>query len=210
MHALTSWTLLGASKAHIFYLILIGSQSSALKALPSHFAAQDLQFSHIVQQRVAASAAAASGTGVRLGVPLQPAGSQQTPTRAACACVYVCSCSRMQPEGCALCICMYRCSRWRRCLACTLSLTHTHSHTRHSVTQSHSHTHTHLRTAEGGGELGELRALEAVGVRRRRRWLNDRILREMAGPLTVRTCVCVCVCLGVGALMCLAERPHPA
>lgn len=34
-------------------------------------------------------------------------------------------------------------------------------------------------------ELQEIRALEAVGVRRRRRWLNDRILREMTGPLTL-------------------------
>eukprot|EP00195_Chlamydomonas_chlamydogama_P011083 CAMPEP_0202891274 /NCGR_PEP_ID=MMETSP1392-20130828/1379_1 /ASSEMBLY_ACC=CAM_ASM_000868 /TAXON_ID=225041 /ORGANISM="Chlamydomonas chlamydogama, Strain SAG 11-48b" /LENGTH=322 /DNA_ID=CAMNT_0049574977 /DNA_START=70 /DNA_END=1038 /DNA_ORIENTATION=- len=33
-------------------------------------------------------------------------------------------------------------------------------------------------------ELAELRALEAVGVRRRRRWLNDKQLRDLAGPLS--------------------------
>eukprot|EP00197_Chlamydomonas_leiostraca_P006316 CAMPEP_0202863686 /NCGR_PEP_ID=MMETSP1391-20130828/4221_1 /ASSEMBLY_ACC=CAM_ASM_000867 /TAXON_ID=1034604 /ORGANISM="Chlamydomonas leiostraca, Strain SAG 11-49" /LENGTH=377 /DNA_ID=CAMNT_0049543345 /DNA_START=163 /DNA_END=1296 /DNA_ORIENTATION=+ len=39
--------------------------------------------------------------------------------------------------------------------------------------------------AGDAGELAELRALEAVGVRRRRRWLNDRILREMTGPMSL-------------------------
>lgn len=34
-------------------------------------------------------------------------------------------------------------------------------------------------------ELAELRALQQVGTRRRRRWLNERALRELAGPLTV-------------------------
>ncbi|KAG1662014.1 hypothetical protein FOA52_009503 [Chlamydomonas sp. UWO 241] len=45
--------------------------------------------------------------------------------------------------------------------------------------------------AGGGGstlrsdqELAELRALEAVGARRRRRWLNEKHLRDLAGPLT--------------------------
>ena len=33
-------------------------------------------------------------------------------------------------------------------------------------------------------ELAELRALQSVGTRRRRRWLNERALRELAGPLT--------------------------
>lgn len=35
-------------------------------------------------------------------------------------------------------------------------------------------------------ESSELRALEMVGVRRRRRWLNDKILRDLAGPLTAQ------------------------
>ncbi|KAL6763888.1 hypothetical protein V8C86DRAFT_2483668 [Haematococcus lacustris] len=39
--------------------------------------------------------------------------------------------------------------------------------------------------ADSAGELAELRMLEALGVRRRRRALNDRILREMTGPLSV-------------------------
>lgn len=34
-------------------------------------------------------------------------------------------------------------------------------------------------------DLTELRALEEAGVRRRRRWLNDRILRDMAGPMSM-------------------------
>ena len=33
-------------------------------------------------------------------------------------------------------------------------------------------------------DLAEIRALQTVGNRRRRRWLNDRALRDLAGPLT--------------------------
>ncbi|GFR39686.1 hypothetical protein Agub_g160 [Astrephomene gubernaculifera] len=33
-------------------------------------------------------------------------------------------------------------------------------------------------------ELAELKAMEAAGVRRRRRWLNDKTLRDLAGPLS--------------------------
>jgi len=33
-------------------------------------------------------------------------------------------------------------------------------------------------------ELAEQRALESVGARRRRRWLNEKTLRDMAGPMT--------------------------
>lgn len=40
--------------------------------------------------------------------------------------------------------------------------------------------------AARGSELEqvELQALDKVGARRRRRWLNDKLLRDMAGPLT--------------------------
>ncbi|KAG2444926.1 hypothetical protein HXX76_001662 [Chlamydomonas incerta] len=33
-------------------------------------------------------------------------------------------------------------------------------------------------------ELAELKAMESAGVRRRRRWLNDKTLRDLAGPLS--------------------------
>jgi hypothetical protein len=33
-------------------------------------------------------------------------------------------------------------------------------------------------------DLAELRALQTVGTRRRRRWLNERALRDLSGPLT--------------------------
>lgn len=36
-------------------------------------------------------------------------------------------------------------------------------------------------------DLQEIRAIERAGHRRRQRWLNDKILRDMAGPLTART-----------------------
>lgn len=45
-----------------------------------------------------------------------------------------------------------------------------------------------LQSSKRGGmsdaELAELRTLEQVGHRRRRRWLNERVLRDMAGHLT--------------------------
>ncbi|KXZ55196.1 hypothetical protein GPECTOR_3g340 [Gonium pectorale] len=39
-------------------------------------------------------------------------------------------------------------------------------------------------TAASELELAELKAMEAAGVRRRRRWLNDKTLRDLAGPLS--------------------------
>lgn len=33
-------------------------------------------------------------------------------------------------------------------------------------------------------DAAELKAIAGAGVRRRRRWFNDRVLRDMAGPLT--------------------------
>lgn len=36
-------------------------------------------------------------------------------------------------------------------------------------------------------ELQEIRSIERAGHRRRQRWLNDKILRDMAGPLTARS-----------------------
>ncbi|MEW5304319.1 MAG: hypothetical protein WDW36_006937 [Sanguina aurantia] len=38
-------------------------------------------------------------------------------------------------------------------------------------------------TLEGQNELAEIRAMEKAGVRRRRRYLNDKVLRDMAGPM---------------------------
>lgn len=41
-----------------------------------------------------------------------------------------------------------------------------------------------LGTSSDLAELAELKMLEAAGVRRRRRWLNDMVLRHMAGPMS--------------------------
>eukprot|EP00803_Ostreobium_quekettii_P004769 evm.model.scf_688.7 EVM.evm.TU.scf_688.7 scf_688:35808-39260(+) len=40
------------------------------------------------------------------------------------------------------------------------------------------------RSHTGGLEAAELEAVGRVGHRRRRRWLNDKLLRDMAGPMT--------------------------
>eukprot|EP00798_Chlamydomonas_sp_ICE-L_P030440 gene30440-35450_t len=44
-----------------------------------------------------------------------------------------------------------------------------------------------MRQRKGSTEFNEqmeLKAMESVGVRRRRRWLNDKILRDLAGPMS--------------------------
>ena len=38
--------------------------------------------------------------------------------------------------------------------------------------------------ASTGDELQEIGAIEKAGQRRRRRWLNDKVLRDMAGPMS--------------------------
>lgn len=38
-------------------------------------------------------------------------------------------------------------------------------------------------------ELAEIRAIERVGSRRRRQWLNDKLLRDLAGPMTTQDMV---------------------
>lgn len=40
--------------------------------------------------------------------------------------------------------------------------------------------------ASSEAELAELRAIERAGLRRRRRWLNDKVLRDIAGPMTAQ------------------------
>lgn len=42
-----------------------------------------------------------------------------------------------------------------------------------------------VENGQAGPDLSELRALETVGARRRRRWLNDRILRDICGPMSL-------------------------
>jgi hypothetical protein len=38
-------------------------------------------------------------------------------------------------------------------------------------------------------ELAEIRAIERVGARRRRQWLNDKLLRDLAGPMSTHDMV---------------------
>eukprot|EP00877_Chromochloris_zofingiensis_P002422 jgi/Chrzof1/12180/Cz06g24060.t1 len=40
------------------------------------------------------------------------------------------------------------------------------------------------KTGQTEQDIAELKSLEKVGHRRRRRWLNDKLLRDMAGPMT--------------------------
>eukprot|EP00775_Hariotina_reticulata_P013313 gene13313-13442_t len=40
------------------------------------------------------------------------------------------------------------------------------------------------KIASNGDELQEIGAIEKAGQRRRRRWLNDKVLRDMAGPMS--------------------------
>jgi len=45
------------------------------------------------------------------------------------------------------------------------------------------------RTTGSEQELAEIRAIERVGHRRRRQWLNDKLLRDLAGPMSTQDMV---------------------
>lgn len=45
------------------------------------------------------------------------------------------------------------------------------------------------RSALSDAELAEIRAIERVGHRRRRQWLNDKLLRDLAGAMSTQDMV---------------------
>lgn len=46
--------------------------------------------------------------------------------------------------------------------------------------------HALQRSALSEAELSEIRAIERVGHRRRKQWLNDKLLRDLAGPMSTQ------------------------
>lgn len=50
-------------------------------------------------------------------------------------------------------------------------------------------TYNKQRTTASEQELAEIRAIERVGHRRRRQWLNDKLLRDLAGPMSTHDMV---------------------
>jgi hypothetical protein len=49
--------------------------------------------------------------------------------------------------------------------------------------------HALQRSALSEAELSEIRAIERVGHRRRKQWLNDKLLRDLAGPMSTQDMV---------------------
>jgi hypothetical protein len=48
-----------------------------------------------------------------------------------------------------------------------------------------TNTHQQQNTTTSEAEVAEIQAIQRVGQRRRRQWLNEKLLRDLAGPMTV-------------------------